>query len=203
MKKKEWQTCPQQQIHIQVLNPGHQWMSQSIDGWKIKVFAEAITQRLSDKSRAGHQWSHTQPPAIVYWGPLARVAVSAHALKQRYSNLAEYQIYLAQTLLPSISQNKTITKRNKRPGFSYKLRLTSAEELQVAHLFPDLQLEDLLKDLLPQGLLDDSHPLQFLAVQPQQCPPWWKKDEHSISVKRFSVKTTVTDPRAQTLKNIA
>lgn len=56
------------------------------------------------------------------------------------------------------------------------MRLTSAEKLQVANFFSDLQLEDLLEDLLPQRLLHDSHPLQLLAIQAQQGSPCQKKD---------------------------
>lgn len=85
--------------------------------------------------------------------------------------------------VPLCLQNNTIMDKNELPGYAHTIQLTSAEELQVAHLFPDLQLEDLLKDLLPQRLLDDSHPLQFLTIQPQQCPSWREEDKYLFSVK--------------------
>lgn len=93
VENKQRQTCPQQQIHIKVLNPGQRRMSQSIDGWIIKVFTEAITQRQAGKLSAGHQWSHMQPPAIARWRPFARVIVGVHAHRLLSSNLAESQIF--------------------------------------------------------------------------------------------------------------
>lgn len=44
----------------------------------------------------------------------------------------------------------------------------STKELQVAHFFSDLELQDLLEDFLSQCLLDDSHPLQLFSIQTQQ-----------------------------------
>lgn len=49
-----------------------------------------------------------------------------------------------------------------------QLPFTSAEQLEVASLLLDLQLQDLLKKLLPEGFLYQTHPLQLLAIQSQQ-----------------------------------
>lgn len=50
----------------------------------------------------------------------------------------------------------------------FQAPFTSAEQLEVASLLLDLQLQDLLKKLLPKGFLYKTHPLQLLAIQSQQ-----------------------------------
>lgn len=64
--------------------------------------------------------------------------------------------------------------------------MTSAEQLQVTPLLLHLKLQHLLQQLLPQRFLHQSHPLQLLPIQTQQCTAWKHRARKSILALFFS-----------------
>lgn len=75
------------------------------------------------------------------------------------------------------------------------------EELQCPDLLPNTKLQDLLKDVLPLGLLHDAHSLQLPVRQSQQSPPYWTERQVRGRQKNVVTESEERGERERKIRN--